>query len=101
MKVYVVITKYMGGLQDEAVFSSMQLAKEYLSQRDSQGAPDVWETEVRGDIEEPSKVFTASWYERSSDIHNFDGVYGSYEQAKKAAGEQGMVLARILDERLG
>lgn len=101
MKVYVVVTKYMGGVQDEAVFSSMQLARKYLSQRDSQGAPDVLETEVRGKIEEPDKVFTASWYERSLDIHHFDAVYGSFEHAKHAAGEKGSVLARVVDERLG
>lgn len=101
MKVYVVVTRYMGGVQDEAVFSSMQLARKYLLQRDSQGIPNAFETEVRGDVKEPSKVFTASWYESSSDIHHFDAVYGSFEQAKKAVGEKGLVLTRILDERIG
>ncbi|MEX0739032.1 MAG: hypothetical protein WD071_06805 [Pseudohongiella sp.] len=101
MNIYVIVTRGMGGSHDEAVFSSRSLAQQYLSQRDSQGDPNIVDIEVRGNIEEPNKVFTASWYERASDIHHFDGVYGSFEGAKKAAGEKGLVLGRVLDERIG
>jgi len=91
----------MGGIQDEAVFSSMEKVNQYLESRGSEGSPKVVEAQVRGELEEPNKVFTASWYDRPLDIHNFQGIYGSYEEAKKAAGERGLVLNRGIDDRLG
>ena len=77
MKVYVVVTKYMGGTQDEAVFSSMEKVNQYLESRGSEGSPEVLEDQVRGELEDPNTVFTASLYDRSLDIHNFQGIYGS------------------------
>ena len=101
MKVYVIVTRYMNGIQDEAVFSTLENAQEYLDSRGTEGTPGIIDEYVRGETEEDNKVFTASWYDRSSDTHNFEGVYGTYDGAKKAAGEKGQVLSRGVDDRLG
>lgn len=99
MTVYVVITRHMGHDMDEAVFSSRDKAQLYLNNRNSEGAPKINEIEVRGEMESPNKVFTASWYDESSDLHQFEGIYGTFDDAKKAAGEKGMVLGRVIDDR--
>jgi hypothetical protein len=101
MKVYVVITRYMFGVQDEAVFSSVDNAQQYLASRNRKGSPEVVEEHIRGDMESPNTVYSASWYDKSSDIHHYEGVYGTFKDAKKAAGQQGLVLTRVIDERLG
>ena len=100
MKIYIVVTRYMSAIQDEAVFSSMANANSYLNTRGSNGSPDVIDDYVRGQIQEENKVFTASTYDPSMDVHFYEGVYGSYESAKQAAGEQGQVLDRVIYDRL-
>lgn len=90
----------MFGLQDEGVFSSIENAQRYIKTRGPKGKPEVIQTNILGDMEEPNKIFTASWYDRPHDIHHFKGVYGTYEEAKKAAGEQGLVLNREINDRL-
>jgi hypothetical protein len=100
MRVFVVVTRYMHGIQDEAVFSSMANANSYLNTRGSEGSPDILDEDIRGEMQEGNKVFTASTYDPSMDVHFYEGVYGSYESAKQAAGEKGQVLTRVIDDRL-
>jgi hypothetical protein len=100
MNVYVVVTKYMHGIQDEAIFSSLEKAQAYLG-RCSEGSPEILSHQVRGNLVETDKVFTASTYDRIYDIHNVYGVYGTYEDAMAAAGEKGSFLKRGIDDRQG
>jgi hypothetical protein len=98
MNVFVVVTYYMDGIQGEQVFASAKAAELYLANRaEKSGRPQVEERAVIGRLENPNFVFTAATYDRAYDTHNFKGVYGNYDDAKKAAGEKGLVLSRSLE----
>jgi hypothetical protein len=99
MRVFVVVTHYMFGLQGERVFSSSQSARDYISQREdgNNGRPEVVEFQVQGEMEKEDVVYTSAWYDAPNDIHHLSGVYGNYDDARAAAGEQGLALAAKLD----
>jgi hypothetical protein len=35
-------------------------------------------------------VYIAQTYDRTMDVHRFEGVYGDYEMARRASGPQGV-----------
>lgn len=88
MQVFVVVTCYMHGIQDERVFFSWESANRYVSERGQEGNPNIIEFSVIGEMEDPGKVYTASWYDRDNDANHLQGVYGNFEQAKQATGER-------------
>ena len=100
MEVFVLITHYMNGVQESGVFASFQDAESHLAENQIGGNPEVIKCNVIGELTESNTVFTASSYDRSSDMHDFQGVYGSYDQAKKSAGDKGLVLNRAINSLL-
>jgi len=89
-----VVTQYMGGIQDEAIFASKLAAEEYTRSLGGAGGPRVVECPVFGASPEQTQVYVASCYDPPLDIHTVEGAYGTYEEAKAAAGERGVVLTR-------
>lgn len=98
MHVYVVVTSYMGASQDVRVFSSSEAAQRFVDAAPPEGNPVVRRCPVVGRIANPGAVFTASWYDPSSDLHQFKAVYGTFREAEEAVGARGMVLQRNIDE---
>jgi len=101
MKVYVVVNHYMNGLEAEAVFSSMDNAQQYITNRKKGGSPEVIGQDVHGEMELPNQVFSASCYHRDSDLHIYKELHDTFEAADRAAGVDGLVLPMIIDEKLG
>jgi hypothetical protein len=96
MEVFVVISRYMQGIQEAGVFRTRQEAEQHIRSAGVGGSPSVQMASVVGELADPAKVFTASQYDASTDLHDFVGVFGSYESAKQAAGSRGLVLGRAL-----
>lgn len=94
LKVFVVVSRYMRGVQDCAVYSNRKSAEQHIKDNGIGGNPDVIESEVFGEIEKEDVVYSASYYDEPNDIHILEGIYGSYAQAKSAAGDRGLVLNR-------
>lgn len=94
MIVYVLLNHSMGTANDVAVCASKPIADGFIEKHASVGRNEVVEHDVIGDIEQPGRVFTASVYEPTNDVHNFVGVYGNFALAKRMAGERGLVLGR-------
>lgn len=97
MEVFVLITRYMNGVQESGVFASFQDAGSHLVENKIGGRPEVIRCNVIGELTENNTVFTASSYDLSNDIHNFQGVYGSYDLAKNSVGDKGLVLSRTIN----
>ncbi len=96
MHLFLVLTRYMNGLQDERVFSSGRDAYAYIRSVTQIHASEILEIPVIGELESPDTVYTVSWNDRTRDTCNFEGVYGSYPHAKRAVGDQGRVLRRAI-----
>lgn len=94
MKVFVVVSRYMFGVQDCAIYTSRKSAEQHIKDNDIGGNPDVIESEVFGEPEKENTVYSASYYDEPHDIHILEGIYGTYDQAKSAAGDRGLVLNR-------
>jgi hypothetical protein len=91
--VFVILTHYMGGVQHYGgVFASMSAAQDHLVKNEIGGNPQIVKTSVIGPVDERGNVYIASTYDPSLDIHNFLGVYGSFEDADSAAGDGGLAL---------
>lgn len=97
MQVYVVVSRYMFGVQDCAIYDNRKSALKHIEDNEIGGNPDVIKSEVFGDLEKDNHVFTASYYDPSHDVHILEGIYGNYEQAKSASGENGLVLDRDIN----
>ncbi|MGV8894215.1 MAG: hypothetical protein ACOH2K_14995 [Burkholderiaceae bacterium] len=98
MNVFVILNYTLGGMQDMAVFRSRAGADAYLADKTIQGRVEVLSIIVFGDLSESGVVFTASTYDPSHDIHNFEGVYGDYKRAKQVVGAKGSVLRREISD---
>ena len=96
--VYMVLTQYMGGIQDERVFAARLAAEHHARSLGSAGGPRVVECPVFGTPPDQSMVFVASCYDPRLDIHIVEGAYSTYEEAKSAAGEQGNVSTREIEQ---
>jgi hypothetical protein len=66
--------------------------------RGNDGLPGVVECHVFGASPDQSEVYVASCYDSVLDIHSVEGAYSTYEAAKSAAGDRGMVLTRMIEE---
>lgn len=100
MEVFVVLTHYENGIQESGVFASKSDAVSYIAKKRIGGSPIVVNHNVVGNIEKENTVFTASQYDRPLDGYNFVGIYGNYDQAKKVAGDKGLVLNREINSLL-
>lgn len=98
MNVFLVLTQYGNGLQDECLFATAQAAFAYSKRRKHAGKSEILEISVIGDVDEMCAVYTISWNNRTRDTHNFEGVYGNYRHAKEAVGNYGTVLRRLIHE---
>lgn len=99
MEVFLVLTHYMHGIQEEGVFLTREAAEANIKKRGGGGNPQVDRAFVRGrrSADSPLKtVYTASTYDRTLDVHHYEGVYFNYEDAKNAAGKDGLKLTRQL-----
>ena len=98
MQVFVVVNFYMYGKEAEKIFSSKEAALAYINNRKEKGGdPKIEEFSVKGEIEDNSFVYTAASYDRYHDIHYLEGIYGNFDEAKKAAGKHGLVLRREIN----
>jgi len=98
MNVFLVLTQYGNGLQDECLFATSQAAFAYSKRRKHAGKSEILEIPVIGDVDETCAVYTVSWNNKTRDTHNFEGVYGNYRHAKEAVGDDGTVLRRLIHE---
>jgi hypothetical protein len=92
MKVYVVLTNAMGGVQYGGAFASSLEAHQHLTQGVFGSNPRVIEFDVGGVQAEQNVVYVAQTYNPTMDVHDFEGVYGSFESAKCAGGLKGLPL---------
>jgi hypothetical protein len=83
MKVFVVIAHAMGGEQ----FVSVHRARPDVGQ-----GSRVLEVNIVGTQTDPEVVYIAQTYDRTMDVHNFEGVYGDYDRARQASGPKGSAL---------
>jgi hypothetical protein len=81
MKVFVVIEDAMGG----NVFTSV-----HRTRPDDRPRAHVFEVPVVGAEADCNFVYIAQTYDRTMDVHRFEGVYGDYEMARRASGPQGV-----------
>jgi len=81
MKVFVVIEDAMGG----NVFASVHRTLPADRPR-----AHVLEVPVVGAQADCKFVYVAQTYDRTMDVHRFEGVYCDDEMARRAAGPQGM-----------
>lgn len=79
----------MGGVQFVSV---------HRSQPSVGGARLVQEMTVVGQQSDPDVVYVAQTYDRSLDIHNFEGLYGNYADAHSASGPKGRPLQIAIRE---
>lgn len=96
MKIFLVVTRFMGGVQDCGVFATREGATHYAQFLGSAGTPDVVECHVFGAMPGQTEVFVGSYYDPIMDIHILEGVYATYKEAKDAAGERSLVLNRTI-----
>jgi hypothetical protein len=73
------------------VFTSPQRADQFLVRHALQGRK-VWKYEVP-DYAPGEPIYEANMY-MPGDLHDFVGLYSTYDAAKHAAGESGVVLTR-------
>ncbi len=90
MYVFVVLTRYYDSMQFEAVFSSIEEAKQYLQKRGDEGNPYFLKEFV--DVEESNDLFVATWLDRSIDIYCYEGIYGTFKKAEAAYQHRGKGL---------
>jgi hypothetical protein len=101
MRVFVVMTHYVGGRQAERVFTSEKAAQAYISKRkDEGGSPTIEEFPVQGRIETEDLVYITESYDEERDIFNLEGLYGNYTDAKRAAEEYGVEHGGILQKEV-
>ncbi|MGF6995504.1 hypothetical protein [Paraburkholderia sp. GAS32] len=84
MKVFVVIDDAMGGDQYAGV---------HRAQPDARPGARVIEVKVVGAQTDPEFVYIAQTYDRTMDVHRFEGVYGDYQSAHRASGPKGSPLS--------
>jgi hypothetical protein len=84
MHVFVVIDDAMGGDQYAGV---------HRTRPDDRPGTKVREVKVVGVQPDPEFVYVAQTYDRTWDVHRFEGVYGDYETAKRASGPKGSPLS--------
>ena len=96
MKVYVVVSRYMQGVQDCALYRNRDAAFNHIREHNTGGNPGVLDIVVIGEPED-NKVYTVSTYEPGHAVHVFESVYADYAQAKLKAGEKGLVLTREIN----
>ncbi|TES60687.1 hypothetical protein E2P84_44110 [Burkholderia cepacia] len=83
MKVFVTLANAMGGLDFRGAHRTAPEPK---------AGERVLEVAVIGNQPDPQVVYIAQTYDRSMDVHNFEGVYGDYEPARAASGPRGVAL---------
>lgn len=93
MLIFLVVTRFINGHLEERAFASLQAAREYTILRGAEGDTEIIDMPVMGELEEPDVAYTISWHDLSPDTGNVETIYGSYRQAKSAAGNQGHVRA--------
>lgn len=93
MKVFVVLSNAMGGVRSSGVYRTRDAA-------DLRASENIFGTDVRtidfeviGIQSDPNVVYIAQTYDRIMDIHNFEGVYGNYDDASRASGSKGQPLS--------
>ncbi|MEX3694211.1 hypothetical protein AB3X91_37845 [Paraburkholderia sp. BR14263] len=77
MNVFVAIDDAMGGDQ----YASVRRTRP-----DDRPGAKVREVKVVGAQTGPQFVYVAQTYDRTMDVHRFEGVYGDYETADRASG---------------
>lgn len=92
MKVHVVLADAMGGVQYNRVFASKAEADQHLAKGVFGKFPRVVEFDVKGAHPDPKVVYVAQTYNRTMDTHEFEGVYGTFENAQIASGPKGQSL---------
>jgi len=101
MRVFVVMTHYVGGRQAERVFTSEKAAQAYISKRkDEGGSPTIKEFPVQGRIETEDLVYIAESYDEENDIFNLAGICGNYTDAKRVAEEHGAEHGGVLQKEV-
>ncbi|HDR9758753.1 hypothetical protein KDX16_32195 [Burkholderia vietnamiensis] len=83
MNVFVIIGDAMGGEQYAGV---------HLTRPDDRPGSQVREVKVVGPQSDPQFVYVAQTYDRTMDVHRFEGVYGDYQTADRASGPKGVTF---------
>ncbi|MFM0008254.1 hypothetical protein PQR57_46050 [Paraburkholderia dipogonis] len=69
-----------------------QFVSAHRARPDVDSGNTVLEVTVVGPQIDPEIVNIARTYDRSTDTHNFAGVYGNYDDARSASGQKGSPL---------
>ena len=97
MKIFVVLSNHGVHHDCMGVFSKKEFAEDFLDNNEiHQGYIKVFE--VIGEYTYPNDVYEANSYLGEWKVHTFLGLYANYNEAEDAAGEDGMVMPRTLDE---
>jgi len=96
MNVFVVLTHAMGGWQLAGVHRTEDEANERLATLAFGLKPYVEQVVVVGEQPDLNGVYSAEYYDADGDVHHYQGIFGSFEAAKKAAGPRGQALSRAL-----
>jgi hypothetical protein len=92
MKVHMTVADFMGVDVECGAFLAISQAKAHLDSNKFGPRPQIITCDVLGPLDQPGIVFTLSRLDHQADVHTFTGkVYGSYEEAHKAAGVGGVV----------
>ena len=95
MHIFLVLTRYMNGLQDERIFIGLRCVC-YIAE--AQSNPVHSRSGNAGDrrIGQPGYGVYDKLERPYRDTRNFEGVYGSPLDAKRAVGDQGRVLRHAI-----
>ncbi|MGF6604952.1 hypothetical protein P3T23_009708 [Paraburkholderia sp. GAS448] len=84
MNVFVVIEDAMGGDQ----YAGVHRVRPGVG-----SGARVLDVKVVGPQADQQMVYIAQTYDRTMDVHRFEGVYGDYDSARRASGPKGMPLS--------
>ena len=98
MDLLVTLDTRMEGKYCISVYSDA--SSEAVSKIQGLGFNSVEVHSVQGELEEPGVVYASHCLDKHSDIYIFCGLYGSYDEAKRAIGSGCHVLRKIIDEDL-
>ena len=98
MNVFVVLSNHGVHHDCMGLFSTKEKAQDFLHNNDiHQGYIKM--LEIIGDYTYPADVFEANSYLHEWKVHTFIGLYANSSEAEDAAGGDGLVLPRTIDEK--
>jgi len=96
MRVFVVLVNAMSTVQLASVCRTKAAAREQLSKITFGSNPRIEEVCVTGIQKIQNILYSSECYEKSRDLYCYKGIFGNVEQARRAAGPNGLVLPHTI-----